>query len=290
MKIAYLFIVYNKPEQVFNLIELLNTPTNAFFIHFKKGFEYEIPDNIRKLDNVFFAKKRYKAGWAGFNVILATLHLIELANNQTEKFDYYINLSGSCFPVKSNKYIEDYLSKQNLNFIEGIKLPSDKLEDFGLSKIDYPWFQDELQNFNPYFKKYFHKTIHFFYKLFKIKRKFPKGYDPYFGSQWWALTNEAIEILLKLVYSEKKVLNFFKRSWASDEQYIQTVIYNSKQLSKKIKNQAFRYIDWNTNGPPKTLTIEDYDKIKESGLPFARKFDIYESKDLISKLTTKTRN
>jgi|688.fasta_scaffold00005_151 hypothetical protein len=288
MKIAYLFIVYNKPLDVFNLVRLLDNGKNTFFIHFKKGVSFTVPDDIKTKVNVIFAKKRFKAGWAGFKVIEATIHLMQLAFESEYTFDYYINMSGSCFPVYSNSIIEKKLKTIQHSVIEGIKIPNPSLQNEGLPKIIYPWFQDELQNCNRYLKKYFHKILHVFLKIINLKRKFPAGYDPYFGSQWWALTQEAVVEVLQSYTNNKLLYIFFKRVWASDEQYIQTVVYNSPRLEGKLINQPFRYIDWNTNGPPKTLTILDYQKILQSDRLFARKIDSVISDKLIHQMLSNT--
>ncbi len=287
MKIAYLFIVYNKPNDVFNLIRLLDNGKNSFFIHFKKGFSFDVPNDIKSNAKVTFATKRYKSGWAGFKVIEATIHLMQLASESQDKSNYFINMSGSCYPVYSNDFIEKRLENLKYSVIEGLKLPSTKLQGGGLSKINYPWFHDELQDFNPYLKKYLHKSLHAIYKLFNLKRKFPGGYEPYFGSQWWALTSEAANEVLQSHKNNESLYKFFKRVWASDEQYIQTVVYNSKTLKEKLINQPFRYIDWNTNGPPKTLILDDYPKILQSECLFARKVDQVVSEKLIIQLRSK---
>ncbi|HWY10650.1 MAG TPA: beta-1,6-N-acetylglucosaminyltransferase [Bacteroidia bacterium] len=289
MKIAYLIISPKNPLQVYNLIHALSNGKNHFFIHLKKGMEFEI-EKINKLPNVCFSEKKHRSGWAGFKVLLATIDLIKLAKKADPDFDYYINLSDSCYPIYNNEIIEKYLFTHNFNFIEGLKLPSNKLDAGGLQKIELPWFQDEFQDLNPYVKKYLHKAIHLIYRILNIKRSFPKEYDAYFGSQWWALTNFAVDILLNSVNNEKKLLNFFKRSFAADEQYIQTVIYNAKELEDKIINKPFRYVDWNTNGPPKTLTMTDYNDILQSGFLFARKFDHENEPEIIRALNVTFQN
>jgi hypothetical protein len=281
MRIAYLLLAHNKIDQVFNLVRCLNYPDNGIFIHIKEGVNFEIPDDIQKMSNVHFATKRYLAGWCGFSVIMANLHLLELAMNSIIQYDYFINLSGSCFPMYSNEYIASYLEKNQYIYIEGHKLPYDKLTKGGLAKILYPWYQDKFQNLNPYVKKLFHKIIHIPYLVFSVHRKTPKQIDQYFGSQWWAITFEVANLVLKSAKENPTLLKFYKKCWCTDEQYFQTVIFNTPELKDKIKNGPFRYIDWNTNGPPKTLVVDDYQKLIDSKFLFARKFDSVLSKDLI---------
>ncbi len=281
MKIAYLLIVYNNSDQVFKLVRKLNTSNNSFYIHFKLGYDFIVPPDIELMTNVHFSEKRYLAGWAGFKVILANFYLMEMALKSEVEYDYYINLSGNCYPIYSNLIIEEKLSGINKSIIEGIRLPNEIFKEGGLNKIKYPWFQDEFQLFNPYLKKYLHKLIHIPYKLFNIKRKFPEKLKPYFGSQWHALTHEAVLVLQEFKTNHSDSFNFFKRCWCSDEQVIQTILYSSDKLKDKIINQPFRYIDWNTNGPPKTLIKSDFKKIIKSGHLFARKFDKDISAELI---------
>lgn len=284
MKIAYLILAHQNPAQVFNLIHRLNSVDNYFFIHFKKGLDFEVPEDLSLMNNVNFAKIRYKSGWCGFKVILANLHLIELAQETNVNFDYYINLSSNCYPIHSNDFIDQNLSKSNKIYLEGHLLPYHKLENNGLPKIYFPWFQDSFQNINSYIKKFSHKLLHSPMKLLKIKRKFPADLEPYFGSQWYALTQAAITYLLSYIKNNPKSLLFFKYSWCSDEQVIQSIIFSSPFFSGKIINKPFRYIDWNINGPPKTLTLEDYDKILSSNALFARKFVLNISASLIKML------
>lgn len=80
-----------------------------------------------------------------------------------------------------------------------------------------------------------------------------------------------------------RILRFFKYTWAPDELFFHTILYNSP-LKKTLVNRSLWYIDWNTNGSPKTLTLDDYDRIVRSDALFARKFDETESKLLLSEL------
>jgi len=290
MNLAYLLIAYGNIEQVFKLIHRLDNYNTYFFIHFKGGHTIKVPDNYKNKKNIILTPNRYKAGWGGFKVVLATLDLLKLAYYSNIKFDYFLNLSKDCYPVKSNRDIELFFTNNyGYSFIEGMEIPNSKIQGGGTYKIELPWFLDELQNINPYLKKLIHLLIHIPYKLFGIKREIPCNLKPFFGSQWWALNDKVVKYILDFTDKNKKVLNFFKHCWAPDELYIQTIVYNNDDLKNFIKNKPFRYLDWNTNGPPKTLTIEDYEKIKKSGELFARKFDYEISKELIEKLDSENK-
>ena len=49
-----------------------------------------------------------------------------------------------------------------------------------------------------------------------------------------------------------------------------------------------RYVDFSAHLPsPKTLTMEDYDRIMKSGRLFARKFDINKDRQVVEKILEK---
>ncbi|RYZ93136.1 MAG: glycosyl transferase, partial [Sphingobacteriaceae bacterium] len=64
-----------------------------------------------------------------------------------------------------------------------------------------------------------------------------------------------------------------------DEFIFQTLLYNSKFKADMVDDDL-RYIDWSGGGAsPKTLVMEDAEKLITSGKFFARKFD--EMKDSV---------
>ncbi|RQP16427.1 MAG: glycosyl transferase, partial [Parapedobacter sp.] len=64
-----------------------------------------------------------------------------------------------------------------------------------------------------------------------------------------------------------------KYSWAPDEFFFQTMLYNSP-YRENIINDNLRYINWNGGkSSPKILTTEDLTVLKASRKFFARKFN-----------------
>lgn len=287
MKIAYLILAHTNIEQVYSLIDVLDYENAYFFIHLKKGYDIVLDKNYLAKRNVVFSPVRYKSGWCGCKVTLATLHLMQLAANSVKNIDFMILLSGHCYPIKSNANIFNFIknNKEKL-FIETIPLPDKKQKNAGLHKVEYHWYMDELNDYNSYLKWTILRTIHFFEKMVNYKRKYPKGFSPYFGSQWWGLPRFAIEHILKISEKRKDFLKFHKRVFCSDELYIQTIIGNSP-YKKQITNQPFRYIDWENaekNGSPKIMRIDDFEILKNSEHLFARKFDVNLDNKIINKI------
>lgn len=108
------------------------------------------------------------------------------------------------------------------------------------------------------------------------KRKFPSYKTLYRGSKskWWSITGECAAHLVNIFEKNKKLRNFLKYTWCSDEFVVATIIMNSDFRVSTVNNNL-RYIDWSEQkASPKILRTADFDAINQSKMAFARKFDI----------------
>jgi Core-2/I-Branching enzyme len=73
-----------------------------------------------------------------------------------------------------------------------------------------------------------------------------------------------------------------------DESLFQTVIANEPSFSRRILNDNPRYIDWERPNPryPRTLDMEDFERLRASSKLFARKFEVDRSRDLLDRIDT----
>ncbi len=284
MRIAYLILVHKDIEQVYKQIDVLSASNTFFFIHLDKKNKEKFNSCYKNKENVTFIKKRYKAYWGGFNIVRAEIALLTEAIDHKLSFDFYVLLSGQCFPIKSNREIYDFFKRnQQKIFLKFKKFPDELLIQGGIDKYIYPYFFDELGMLNDAYKKLIFKISKKLLKFINFERKFPNNYIPCFGSQWWALPKYAVEYVLDFTEKKKDFVNFFRHTWAPDELFFHTILYNSA-YREQIINQSLWYIDWNTDGPPKTLTDEDYDQLKSSDKLFARKFDLKISSTLLRRI------
>ena len=58
----------------------------------------------------------------------------------------------------------------------------------------------------------------------RVRRRFPAGLEPRFGSQWWALTWPAVQAILADIRRNPKRLGFFRTVWIPDEMVFQTYV------------------------------------------------------------------
>lgn len=103
----------------------------------------------------------------------------------------------------------------------------------------------------------------------------------YMGSQFWDITEA---LALALISNENDFRNKYRFASCSDEIFVQTFIqntnfWNNLWIECKIVGNGMggnmRYIDFSDekNGSPHVMDISDINKLMESNLNFARKFD-----------------
>jgi len=297
LKIAYLILAHKNVHQVYRLIDILSYHRDSYvFIHLDKKYNINIDKKYDNNNKIYFIKDRVNVSWGGFSIVKSTLKLLSKSTS-SYKFDYYILISGQCLPIKSEKELRDKL-KDNEGFsslqVKNKIMRQDK--DNYMYKFYYPVFFDELcfiksdrikiGRKKPYVKKMIVCWVRKIYKLIKIKRKIPKDIEPHFGSQWWILHKDHVKYVLDFIRKRPDVLKYFKHTWAPDELFFQSILMSSP-LKEMIINKSLWYIDWNTNGPPKTLTMDDFDEIVNSDKFFARKFDSLVDSEIIERISEK---
>ena len=120
-------------------------------------------------------------------------------------------------------------------------------------------------------------------KMLNIIKPRKLDYDFYGGSQWTNYTHNCVGKMFEYLKKNKKYIKRYKWTNCADEIFFQTLI---KQINGiNIINNCLRYIDWES-GPehPRTLRINDYEKIMKSGNLFARKFDEAVDNEIIDKI------
>ena len=292
MKIAYLIVAYKRPKQLPRLINALNTSNTSFFIHVDKKVDitpyYKEMRNLKN-QNIHFVNNRVKVYWGGYSLVQAIINgLIELCNTKNN-FDYVILLSEQDYPLKTNKYISNFLSQNyGKEFLEFEPLPRKRWIEGGINRITRYHFMDIGNRYLKYGLKLLSKQL--------PKRKILKGFKIYGGTLWWCVTYECAEFILSFINNNPKFCKYFKLTMLPDEMFFHTIIVNSK-FNENIINEYLHYIDWSrpdhTGHFPRILTKNDYETLSSSVKLFARKFDMYydsEILDLIDKKILKSDN
>ncbi len=295
MKIAYLILAHNKPEQLKRLINKLNCDNVLFIIHIDekvKGEEYKKFLSIQNNNsNIYFVEKRIKVYWGHFSIVKATLLCMNKLRDMNIEYNYALLLSGSDYPIKSNSFVFDFLQKTDKKgFVHGgemqwvisnKKIPWIKYSYEGLGRIRYYHFC----KFAKYFSIFNHFILNSFIKEFLLRRNWLFTDIPYCGSQWWCLDKELIEYVLDFCRDNVKFVNYFKYTFVPDEMFFHTILFNS-HYKDYIEKRSLTLTIWtqDSGSHPSTLTSKNLPELISTKELFARKFDEDVDSGILDKL------
>lgn len=286
LKIAYLILAHRYPEQLFRLVDRLDTENVFFFIHIDKkvdaAMHQSITGHFSGKSNVRFIK-RFKCYWAGFGIAQATLQGIKEIVESGLDVDYISLMSGQDYPIKTNTYIRQFLrDRTGTSFIEQLPYPHAKwdTENGGLDRVEHWHFvrrnfchsypqrdffgKGKLRFLNPLWNK----KIRFHVPTFR--RTFPLGLQPYGGAQFWCLYKKHFQHVYQFVHRHPDYVRFFKYVFVPDEILIQSIIGNAG-FGEEIHNDTLHFLEWLRPGA--TLYTSDKENIFSTYHLFARKFD-----------------
>ena len=153
-------------------------------------------------------------------------------------------------------------------------------------ELDF-YFQGRLYSYPPYEahvdmkSKIANWILHFFCPE---KRHFQLNLRPFGGNDWWSISFEAAQYIIRFIDANPEYLKFHKRSFMPSEGFFQTILLNAKdqKLTSKIINNNYRMIDWADGGKhPKIFSATDYQTLIRSEKLFARKFDMQVDADIL---------
>ena len=178
-KIAYLVFAYKNPQLLKRAIKTLSTDQCAFFVHIDQKFDIDQFSCIRG-ENVFFTDKRLIVYWAEFSGVEAILLLIRQALASSERYEHFVLLSGSEYPLRSGRYIQAFLEKnQDCDFISLLKVPSPGKP---ISRINTL----RLESDKPV-RRLGWRILAKVGLATRDYRKYLGGLEPYSGITWWTL-------------------------------------------------------------------------------------------------------
>ena len=153
MKSAYIVLTHNKPEQLFRLISRLDDEGVTFVIHVCVNATREdyrrIKEEYKTAQGVHFCK-RENGAWSEFGIVQAVLNGMELLMEKRVDFDYVHVISGSDYPIKSNKFIRDFFEKhKGKQFLwclpvhdeQQVDLPAGSIHGEDWKSGEHPWPQ-----------------------------------------------------------------------------------------------------------------------------------------------------
>lgn len=271
ISIAYLILVHRLPDQFKRLFTAIYEPSNFYLIHIDKKASLEIGEEVtvflEKYSNVHILKSE-NVIWGGYSMVQAELDGMQYLLNMNAKWDYFINLSGQDYPLKSQKIINDFLSKnKGKSYI--------KFDD---QEKRRPETMNRIENYFEESEDRISDKTH--------KRGFMKDVIPYIGGQWMILTRNCCEFICNSM-EVKKFEDYYLNTLIADESFFQTVLMNTS-FNGVLVNDDKRAIIWIPDGDiklrPKTFTGTDLDFLQKGDHLFARKFDDHVDDEIINSI------
>src|SRR3954469_24684618 len=109
MMIAYLILAHENPRLLERMIRGLSCAWCGFFLHID-GKSHLADFRLIDGETVHFSDERIEVSWAEYSMDEAILLLLEQALECRTRYDYFVLLSGSDYPIKPNEYIRRYIT------------------------------------------------------------------------------------------------------------------------------------------------------------------------------------
>jgi hypothetical protein len=230
-----------------------------FYIHVDKKIDINlIKKGVRP--NIHFVNNanRVDIKWAGFSMIQATLNLINFAllHDQNNQFFHLISgddvlLSKTFEWTDSNIYMECRYS----------------MEHSYRMRFNTPHADTKYQ------RSFLGKVLTQIYK--KLDKIFPTKEKFYFGSQWFSIRRNELDILMKSVTIHD--VKYFKKKLCPDEHFFQYLVVKNNMLDKISNHGNKRFIvfdpEFQRGSSPIFLSIEQLINAQKHNYWFARKVE-----------------
>jgi len=211
VKIAYFIMVHHKPEVFKAMFAKIYSQDQFYLIHIDRKAESDVTEEIQlflvRFPNAYLLESMNIVS-GGFSMIQAELDAMEFLLNASREWDYFINLSGEDYPLKSQDIIRKFLTaNKGRNYIF-----------YYDQKFHRP---DTLQRIQNHFTELTHRISSLIYK-----RDFMKEVIPYIGGKWFMLTRETCLFMT----GNKKVMDFedyYLHTFLPAESFFQTVFMNT---------------------------------------------------------------
>lgn len=241
IKIAYLILCHKDPEFVQRTCNKLTEGTsNHVFIHVDKKSPLEpFSSCLSNTERIHLLETRFPVHWGGYEAIPATIALFKAAC-ESQKFDRYVLLQGTDYPIRSNSEIENYFSAHpETEFIRAVS-ESQSLNNSDRSK----YVLRHCMGTTSLWGRAVNYLSYYIEKCWPGRLPRPSitidgvKCEIYRGWAQIALTDHAVRFILDFHESHPKFNAFFRHVFAPDESYFHTILYNSPFAAKTPDGKA----------------------------------------------------
>ncbi|MBN3304886.1 XYLT2 Xylosyltransferase, partial [Amia calva] len=289
VRVAFVLVVHGRSiRQLNRLIKAIYHQDHFYYIHVDKRSNYlhrEVQQIAQQYPNVRVTPWRMVTIWGGASLLKTYLRSMQdLLSMVDWKWDFFINLSATDFPTRTNEELVAFLSKyRDKNFLKSHGRENARfIKKQGLDRL-------------------FHECDTHMWRL--GERQIPQGLEVSGGSDWFALTRNFVEYVInsqdQLVSGLKQ---FYTYALLPAESFYHTVLGNSRMCDTLVDNNL-RVTNWNRKlgckcqykhivdwcgCSPNDFKPADLIRIQQLTRPtfFARKFESIVSQEAIDILDT----
>ncbi|XP_062295183.1 xylosyltransferase 2 isoform X2 [Scomber scombrus] len=289
VRVAFVLMVHGRAvRQLKRLMKAIYHRDHYYYIHVDKRSSYmhrEVLQIAQQYPNIRATPWRMVTIWGGASLLKAYLRSMQdLLSMLDWKWDFFINLSATDFPTRTNDELVAFLSQhRNKNFLKSHGRENARfIKKQGLDRL-------------------FHECDIHMWRL--GERSIPEGLEVSGGSDWFALTRRFVEYVINsqddLVSGLKQ---FYSYALLPAESFFHTVLGNSHMCDSLVDNNL-RVTNWNRKlgckcqykhivdwcgCSPNDFKPQDLIRIQQLTRPtfFARKFESTVNQEAIEILDT----
>jgi len=247
MKIAYLMLVHKNPRLAERALATLSSEGCGFFVHIDRKADLQEFSGLAA-DNVFLTDQRIPVYWGEYSQVEATMLLMRQALESSAKYDYFVFLQGSDYPLRSSRYIEKFFEEnKGWEFVSLVKMPARGYPLSKINKLRYPSDKPILRIAS--------KTLGKVGLAQRDYQMYLGKLDAYAGDACWALSREACEYIVAYMERHPQVERYFRSTFTSDEMLVHTILGNSP-FRDRVKRSLF-YRDWPLSARDHPVMLDD---------------------------------
>ena len=308
MRSAFLIIAHKNIEQVIRLVRALDDDNIDIYIHLDKKWKLSESDILtlkQATNHIVVIEKRISGFLDTWSLCEIAIELARAAMFSGNEYAYYALLSGQDYPIKSCKYINEYLlNAYPKPFIDCTPMVKDNWIYSGFKWIRFHGYYRLIEKItnNRKIRKllllpaYAIQLVVTYLIGSPYKRLKKANCELYGGSAWWILPKDIIDLCIKEVDANTEIVKAFKLKNTPEETFFQTMamrsslhdlieVNNPYEVRQNCMTYAYFFDDTHeATGHPYILIDDNFDMLKERKELFARKFELGISDSLMDKI------
>lgn len=261
MKIAALIRAYHRPDQLAALLDRLRGDLWAPYVHLDRKADARQFAALH--DKATFLPDRIRVNWGGLTQVEAVLMLFRAALRDPAITHFY-NMSGQCYPVKSDAQIRERIESLppgSANLIEMHAMP---VCHKPLKRFTRRWVHDVE---NPLLRPIARLL---FRGLPDRSLDEMRGVSLYGGGCWWLFERQAVEKIVHFLDANPWYWRAFRHSDCPDEMLLHSLL---APLDIRVGGEAPTVDVWlEGKAHPETVTPAMHERFVAGPALFARKY------------------